>query len=168
MQSVGSVSQMLKGVSVMTTMPAANTTRTSGHTGRAYCLVPRARVRLFGVPGSLLLVFLVPAIVSAGAFRIFDHSASATGQGGAFTAQADDPSAVYFNPAGMTQLSGIQTSAGTLLLGGSTRFTSPSGMSERPSRRSSSPPLDNVWRRSSASSSARPRCNDRWNTARIW
>jgi len=70
---------------------------------------------------------LVPAIVSAGAFRIFDHSASGTAQGGAFIAQADDPSAVYFNPAGITQLSGIQTSAGTLLLGGSTRFTSPSG-----------------------------------------
>lgn len=84
-------------------------------------------MKLLGVSGSLLLVLLVPAIVSAGAFRIFDHSASGTAQGGAFVAQADDPSAVYFNPAGITQLSGIQTSAGTLLLGGSTRFTSPSG-----------------------------------------
>ena len=94
---------------------------------RSHCLMPGIQVRHLGVLGSLLLVLLLPAMVSAGAFRIFDHSASATGQGGAFSAQADDPSAVYFNPAGMTQLSGIQTSAGTLLLGGSTRFTSPSG-----------------------------------------
>ncbi len=47
------------------------------------------------------------------AFRILDQSASATGQGTAFAAQADDPSAIHFNPAGMTQLEGIQTSFGT-------------------------------------------------------
>src|SRR5687767_13117234 len=62
------------------------------------------------VVGSCFLVCLSPAIVSAGAFRIFDQSASATAQGGAFAAQADDPSAIYFNPAGLTQLSGVQTS----------------------------------------------------------
>jgi long-chain fatty acid transport protein len=90
----------------------------------------RNRLRLAG-GGALLLIVVSPAIVFAGAFRIFDQSASATGQSGAFTAQADDPSAVYFNPAGMTQLSGIQTSAGTLLIGGSTRFSSPSGATTR-------------------------------------
>ncbi|MBH0193419.1 MAG: long-chain fatty acid transporter [Nitrospira sp.] len=86
----------------------------------------RAWLSIAGV-GSLLLIVTGPAFVSAGAFRVFDHSASGTAQGGAFVAQADDPSALYFNPAGMTQLSGVQTSAGTLLLGGSTRFTSLSG-----------------------------------------
>lgn len=111
----------------MPTTPALKAVRISSQIGRTRCLVPRIQVRHLGVLGSLLLVLLLPAMVSAGAFRIFDHSASATGQGGAFAAQADDPSAVYFNPAGMTQLSGIQTSAGTLLLGGGTRFTSPSG-----------------------------------------
>lgn len=80
---------------------------------------------------SAFLIGANPSMVSAGAFRIFDHSASATAQGGAFAAQADDPSAVYFNPAGMTQLSGIQTSAGTLLIGGATSFTSPSGATAR-------------------------------------
>lgn len=63
----------------------------------------------------------------AGAFRVFDHSASATAQSGAFVAQADDASALYFNPAGITQLRGAQVSVGTLLLGGGTGFTSPSG-----------------------------------------
>jgi long-chain fatty acid transport protein len=77
--------------------------------------------------GSLLLILACPTIASAGAFRLFDHSASATAQGGAFIAQADDPSAIYFNPAGMTQLGGLQFSAGTLLIGGGTNFSGPSG-----------------------------------------
>jgi long-chain fatty acid transport protein len=64
---------------------------------------------------------------SAGGFRIYDQSASATGQSAAFAAQADDPSAIYYNPAGMTQLRGTQLSFGTLLIGGHTSFTSPSG-----------------------------------------
>jgi len=81
--------------------------------------------------GSLLLLVGGPSIVFAGAFRVFDQSASATGQSGAFTAQADDPSAVYFNPAGMTQLRGVQTSAGLLLLGGQTRFSGSSRGSTR-------------------------------------
>lgn len=127
MQPVGFILQILKGALDMPTTPAARAARISSQMSRSHCLMPGIQVRHLGVLGSLLLVLLLPAMVSAGAFRIFDHSASATGQGGAFSAQADDPSAVYFNPAGMTQLSGIQTSAGTLLLGGSTRFTSPSG-----------------------------------------
>src|SRR5262245_11574813 len=36
----------------------------------------------------------------------------ALGQGNAFVAEADDPSAVYFNPAGMTRLKGVQMSVG--------------------------------------------------------
>lgn len=83
----------------------------------------------FACVGSLLLIVMWPAIVFAGAFRVFDQSASATGQSGAFMAQADDPSAVYFNPAGMTQLGGVQASAGILLLGGRTSFTGSSGAS---------------------------------------
>lgn len=83
--------------------------------------------RSFAWVGSLFVMVVYPAVVFAGAFRVFDQSASATGQSGAFTAQADDPSAVYFNPAGMTQLSGVQTSAGLLLIGGGTDYTSPSG-----------------------------------------
>ncbi len=63
----------------------------------------------------------------AGAFQIFDQGAAATGQGGAFAAQADDPTALYYNPAGITQLRGIQASIGTNLIGGQTNFTSPSG-----------------------------------------
>ncbi|MGD0016518.1 MAG: outer membrane protein transport protein [Verrucomicrobiia bacterium] len=45
-------------------------------------------------------------------FRNPDQDARATGQGEAFVAQADDPSAVYYNPAGLVQLPGTQVSGG--------------------------------------------------------
>ena len=65
--------------------------------------------------GTIFLVILAiallcaPSTLYASGLRIFDQSASATGQASAFTAQADDASAVYYNPAGMTQLRGIQS-----------------------------------------------------------
>jgi long-chain fatty acid transport protein len=45
-------------------------------------------------------------------FRNPDQGARATGQGEAFVAQADDPSAVYYNPSGLVQLQGTQISGG--------------------------------------------------------
>ncbi len=70
---------------------------------------------------------LFPSLLCAEGFRVLDHGAAATGQGAAFSAQADDPSALHYNPAGMTQLKGIQFSAGTLLIGGSIKFKSALG-----------------------------------------
>ena len=79
------------------------------------------------VAGIVVPACLLPTMASAGAFRIFDQSASGTAQGGAFVAQADDPSAIFFNPAGMTQLRGVQTSFGFMFIGGGTSYTSPAG-----------------------------------------
>ena len=79
------------------------------------------------VAGIVFPACLLPTMASAGAFRIFDQSASGTAQGGAFVAQADDPSAIFFNPAGMTQLRGVQTSFGFMFIGGGTSYTSPAG-----------------------------------------
>ena len=79
------------------------------------------------VAGIIFPACLLPTMASAGAFRIFDQSASGTAQGGAFAAQADDPSAIFFNPAGMTQLRGVQTSFGFMFIGGGTSYTSPAG-----------------------------------------
>ena len=62
-------------------------------------------------------------------FRIIDQSAAATAQGGAFAAQADEPSAVHFNPAAMTNLPGLQMTVGTLLVNGQIDFMSSSGAS---------------------------------------
>ncbi len=56
-----------------------------------------------------------------------DQSSAATAQGQAFSAQADDPSAIYYNPAGLTQLSGTHVSAGSYLIRMETKFDGPGG-----------------------------------------
>jgi long-chain fatty acid transport protein len=58
-------------------------------------------------PASLLLLTL-PSTVLALGFRITDHGAEATARAGAFTATADNPSAIYYNPAGITQFDGLR------------------------------------------------------------
>jgi long-chain fatty acid transport protein len=56
---------------------------------------------------AVLLVLLLTAGTSfAAGFRLPQAGVKAMGMGFAFTAQADDPSAIYFNPAGLTQLEG--------------------------------------------------------------
>ena len=50
--------------------------------------------------------------------RIQGQGTAASGMGNAFSAQADDPSALHYNPAGMTQLHGVEFMAGGLLSGG--------------------------------------------------
>lgn len=49
---------------------------------------------------------------SASGFGLFQHGGRATGQAGAFTARASEPSAVFYNPAALTQLEGFQVQAG--------------------------------------------------------
>jgi long-chain fatty acid transport protein len=60
--------------------------------------------------------------------RIQGQGAAASAMSNAFAAQANDPSALHYNPAGMTQLKGLQFMAGALIVGGSTDFTSPMGV----------------------------------------
>ena len=60
-----------------------------------------------------LAVTLGVGTAFAGAFRVPESGAKAMGMANAFVGQADDPSAVQFNPAGITQLDGNQ-----ILLGG--------------------------------------------------
>jgi len=50
--------------------------------------------------------------VGSGGFENASLSAKGLGRGSAFTADADDPSAIAYNTAGMTQLRGFQVSAG--------------------------------------------------------
>ena len=67
----------------------------------------------------LVLVFPVKNAYSAGsgAFRIEVPDAEAMGKGSAFVAQADNPSAIYYNPAGLSQLKGeTYVSVGTAVV----------------------------------------------------
>jgi long-chain fatty acid transport protein len=47
-----------------------------------------------------------PAVARAAGYALYEMGARALGSAGAFTARADDPSAIYFNPAGLSRLDG--------------------------------------------------------------
>lgn len=76
----------------------------------------------------------IPGMASAQVPRIQGQGATASAMSNAFAAQADDPSALHYNPAGMTQLQGLQFMAGALASGGSTNFTSLTGITARGDR----------------------------------
>ncbi len=66
--------------------------------------------------------------------RIYGQGTAASGMGNAFSAQADDASAMHYNPAGMTQLGGVQLLTGSLFVGGATTHVSPTGQTTRGDR----------------------------------
>ncbi|MGH7147568.1 MAG: OmpP1/FadL family transporter [Nitrospiraceae bacterium] len=78
-----------------------------------------------------LVSLLCPSLGHAQALRFQPQGATAAGQGNAFVAQADDASAIHYNPAGLSQVSGVQVLTGTTLLGGSIKFKSPTGIDSR-------------------------------------
>jgi long-chain fatty acid transport protein len=63
-----------------------------------------------------LLALMISGVLalkaSANGFRLVDQDAFATARGEAFVATADNPSAIYYNPAGITQLEGNNVRAG--------------------------------------------------------
>ena len=63
--------------------------------------------------------------VWATGFRLPDQDAFATGRGEAFAATADNPAAIYYNPAGITQLEGHQVRMGVYGLNIQTSYRSP-------------------------------------------
>ncbi len=65
---------------------------------------------------TLLSVLIISVQLLAGGFQINEHGARAMGMGGAFTAVSNDASAIYWNAAGLTQISGTQLMLGTTLI----------------------------------------------------
>lgn len=65
------------------------------------------------------------------ALRFQPQAAAPAAQGNAFAAQADDASAIHYNPAGLTQVPGVQALFGTTLLGGSIKATTATGVDTR-------------------------------------
>ncbi len=59
-----------------------------------------------------LSVVLFSSISFASGFRLPEQGAAAMGMSSAFVGQADDPSAVWYNPAAITQLDGTRIAAG--------------------------------------------------------
>jgi long-chain fatty acid transport protein len=81
------------------------------------------------IAGTVLLLF--PVATLAQALRFQPQGAAAAGQGNAFAAQADNALAIHYNPAGLTQVSGIQAVFGIALLGGSIKTQNATGLDTR-------------------------------------
>ncbi|MDP3149220.1 MAG: outer membrane protein transport protein [Ignavibacteria bacterium] len=70
-----------------------------------------------------LCAFLLLCSTAFGSgFQINEHGARAMAMGGAFTAAALDPSILYFNNAGITQMSGFKLMMGSTLIAPSSTF----------------------------------------------
>jgi long-chain fatty acid transport protein len=67
----------------------------------------------------LLPLLLSPVRALAGGFEVYDQSPSGTGMAGAVSAKADDPSALFYNPAGIA----LHDSADGVQLGATLAFT---------------------------------------------
>jgi long-chain fatty acid transport protein len=81
------------------------------------------------VVAGVLLFF--PVVTQAQALRFQPQGAAAAGQGNAFAAQADNASAIHYNPAGLTQVSNFQAVFGLALLGGSIKTQNAAGLDTR-------------------------------------
>jgi long-chain fatty acid transport protein len=67
-----------------------------------------------------LVFFGLSSLSHGSGFLIYEHGAAAMAMGGAFVALANNPTAVFHNPAGLAFLEGTQISMGTTLITSST------------------------------------------------
>jgi long-chain fatty acid transport protein len=87
----------------------------------SYINLKRAAVALCSI---LPCSFCCTSTGSATGFLIYNQHAAANASAVAYTAQVDNPSAVFYNPAAINQLSGTQTSGGGVALIPRTKFKS--------------------------------------------
>lgn len=73
----------------------------------------------------LFICSFLSSSVFAGGFQIGTQNARAMGMASAFVGMASDASAIYFNPAGLTNVKGLNILAGTTLIMPSVTFTGP-------------------------------------------
>ncbi len=79
----------------------------------------RSLTRTLVTAGCLALT--VPAL--AAGFSIFEQGAKASGMAGAFVATADDPSAIFYNPAGIAQQRELSVLTGATFINFTSEFT---------------------------------------------
>jgi long-chain fatty acid transport protein len=72
--------------------------------------------RRFLIPVVLLCGAVLSTSAHGGGFQLNEHGARAMAQAGAFAARANDPSAIFFNPAGLSYLRGAHIMAGATLI----------------------------------------------------
>jgi long-chain fatty acid transport protein len=74
-----------------------------------------------------LLAVMLPAAALANGTRLPNQNAEATARSNAFVATADNPSAIYYNPAGLTQLPGLQIQSDAYAISARYDYESPLG-----------------------------------------
>jgi long-chain fatty acid transport protein len=77
-----------------------------------------------GILGGGLTLCLLPLSAHASGFHIDEQDARATGRAGAVTANPGNASAIYYNPAGIAELRGLNLVGGVSLVSPSAEFTS--------------------------------------------
>jgi long-chain fatty acid transport protein len=73
---------------------------------------------------SIVSLSILSGVASGNGFDIYEHGAKVVGLAGAFTALADDPTGIAFNPAALSQLAGTQASLGATAIMPRTSFSS--------------------------------------------
>jgi len=74
---------------------------------------------------SLLFAALFPIMAYPGGYSIPEQGSKAAGMGGAFTGLANDPSAIYFNPAGISFQSGMNLMVGSTFVSPTSQYQNP-------------------------------------------
>ena len=74
---------------------------------------------------SILGTLLSASLVLGSGFSIYEQGAKATAMGGAFIAQANDASAMFYNPAGIINLKGTHIGTGVTIIMPQASFTGP-------------------------------------------
>lgn len=99
-----------------------------------------------------MATLLLTAITTQGAgFALYEMSARGNAMGGALVGDTDDASAVYYNPANMVELPGVQTMAGVTLAAPTTTQQLPGGRYTTDERTFALPHAYATWQ-----------INDRW------
>ncbi|MBA4137447.1 MAG: hypothetical protein C0518_09050 [Opitutus sp.] len=103
----------------------------------------------FALAGSLAF-FAGATLALASGTRVGFKDAFATARGNAFVATADNPSALYYNPAGITQLEGVQFSGNLYHIALASDYTGPAGSASMNDDYVSVPAIYVTWNPSDA------------------
>lgn len=95
---------------------------------------------------SLAGLLACPSSVFALGFAVPDQDAFATARGNAFVATADDPAAVFYNPAGISQLDGFHFSSGIYGLDYGSSYSGPLGHFDSKQELSVLPQIFATWK----------------------
>lgn len=88
----------------------------------------------------MLIVLLMSSSAFSAGFRLSEQSARANGIGNSFTAVADDASAVWYNPAAITDMEKTQISLGSVMIAPEMEHKNTNGTTDKIAKRLHVPP----------------------------